>query len=430
MLRSQPKDKSAFVHKQTLITILLLGFLISSLSSIFGHTDPVSISNLDQLLSTVAQHNGDYQAAKAATHEAEQNYLSTYSTYLPTLKATSSFTDDFKSQSNRTGLGLALSQRLSPGLFYYPEVQSAQWTWESQKWTLVEEAALIRYNLIATLADWIYYQQTITLDTNIAKRRQKNAKLLQARYAAGREHKGSALRAEAQFKQAIFDLETAKRDLEITEAKLNALTATPVSINMISHKDERSTSNLPTFSPELVQQTSTVKQAEIALKSAGAALDIQNQERFPQIVANLGLDKTWIQSTPQDLSWIGNVTLSLRLFDGNHIHHASLAAASEVDRQKFLLSQTILDQTYTLKVLLSAATEAFEAIDVQEAFTDSAEVRSEIANAQYESGLLTFDDWDIIESDLVSQQKAILTCMRTAMLAEAKLNQFLGKGLD
>ena len=61
-------------------------------------------------------------------------------------------------------------------------------------------------------------------------------------------------------------------------------------------------------------------------------------------------------------------------------------------------------------------------------FLAAADLRAEIARTQYTTGLLSFEDWDLIENDLIDNQKAMLASLRDAVLAEAAWEQTLGKG--
>jgi outer membrane protein TolC len=56
----------------------------------------------------------------------------------------------------------------------------------------------------------------------------------------------------------------------------------------------------------------------------------------------------------------------------------------------------------------------------------AAEERAKIAEAQYSLGLLQFDNWTIIEDNLVSAKKAFIDAQANALLAEA--NWVMAKG--
>jgi outer membrane protein len=56
-------------------------------------------------------------------------------------------------------------------------------------------------------------------------------------------------------------------------------------------------------------------------------------------------------------------------------------------------------------------------------------LRSELGRAKYKNGLLNFEDWNAIESDLINRQKAKLQSQRDRVVAEAAWEQATGKGV-
>ncbi len=67
---------------------------------------------------------------------------------------------------------------------------------------------------------------------------------------------------------------------------------------------------------------------------------------------------------------------------------------------------------------------------MRQKFLEDDEARCKIAEAQYSSGLVTFNDWVIIEDNLVSSQKSFLNAETNALLAEASWVQAKGETLD
>jgi outer membrane protein TolC len=55
-------------------------------------------------------------------------------------------------------------------------------------------------------------------------------------------------------------------------------------------------------------------------------------------------------------------------------------------------------------------------------------LRAEIARSKYNNGLTTFDDWDLIESDLINRQRAVLSSQGNRVVAEAAWEQAQGRG--
>ena len=74
--------------------------------------------------------------------------------------------------------------------------------------------------------------------------------------------------------------------------------------------------------------------------------------------------------------------------------------------------------------------DARQMVVVKRKFLDAALERSTIANAQYSNGLISFDDWVIIENNLVSAKKEFLNAGADMLIAEAQWIQAKGEGFD
>ena len=132
---------------------------------------------------------------------------------------------------------------------------------------------------------------------------------------------------------------------------------------------------------------------------------------------------------PSGERWSVGVGLSFPLFSGGQDYYASKAAVAgfaqavgtreSVDRQ-LLVSLRQSYRTYTQGV---------EKLLVDTAFLEAAASRSEIARNRYNNGLLTFEDWDVIENDLISRQKTRLQSKRDRVVSEAAWEQAQGKGV-
>ena len=61
---------------------------------------------------------------------------------------------------------------------------------------------------------------------------------------------------------------------------------------------------------------------------------------------------------------------------------------------------------------------------------EAAEERAKITRAQYATGLSAFDDWIIIENNLVSAEKAYLDAQANMLISEAYWIQAIGGTLE
>ena len=56
-------------------------------------------------------------------------------------------------------------------------------------------------------------------------------------------------------------------------------------------------------------------------------------------------------------------------------------------------------------------------------------VRADISRSKYNNGLTTFDDWDLIENDLINRQKDYNLKIRDRLTSEAFWEQTQGTGV-
>src|SRR5690606_20988289 len=75
-----------------------------------------------------------------------------------------------------------------------------------------------------------------------------------------------------------------------------------------------------------------------------------------------------------------------------------------------------------------AYVESEKRVAIAEEFLRAARARAEIARERYELGLVSFDEWDRIESDLISRERAALQAKRDRIIAEAEWEYLIGKG--
>ena len=74
--------------------------------------------------------------------------------------------------------------------------------------------------------------------------------------------------------------------------------------------------------------------------------------------------------------------------------------------------------------------DAVENVSVQNKTLIATQERSKIAQAQYSIGFVSFDNWTIIEDNLVKAKRNYLDAQEAALLAEAKWIQAKGETLE
>ncbi len=70
--------------------------------------------------------------------------------------------------------------------------------------------------------------------------------------------------------------------------------------------------------------------------------------------------------------------------------------------------------------------DAVDTVEVEKNFLNATQERAKITRALYSNGLVPFDNWTIIEDDLVRSKKSLLVAQANALIAEA--NWILAQG--
>lgn len=374
------------------------------------------------------------RAARESVRAAEAAVKSSRATYLPDVDGDVSYSRTHSSSTNDDySYGVSASQRVYPGLTDRPEVAQARARLSATLADFDATAAAVRFDVKSAFTELGYAQENLALAETIAIRRRQNVLLVKARFDAGREHKGSYQRANAQSAQADFDVRQARRALKVSQRKLSRAMgqdgATAVAVRDgfpvpgdPADRDLRS----------LAEITPAVRKARADLEAAAAALTLTHREFSPTVTASASADRNGGQWPPRSTSgdWTGKVTVSVPVFKGGQEKYDVSSAEANLSKQEASL-RNIRDQAaLDLEDRRASMSDAVENVSVRQGFLDAAVLRAEIAQAQYTSGLLTFDDWDIIENDLISQQKSAVAARRDAVLGEARWELALGKGFE
>jgi len=141
-------------------------------------------------------------------------------------------------------------------------------------------------------------------------------------------------------------------------------------------------------------------------------------------------DKTHSNWPPQDEGWSAGVRVSFPIFEGG----SRLAKTSKAKSQ---LRQAQADERsgrdgviLTLEETWKSFQDAGDTVLVKKKFLEAAQERAKIANTQYSQGLITFNDWVIIEDNLVNATKTYLNAQADSLIAEANWIQAKGGILE
>jgi len=358
---------------------------------------PVNIEALtweDCVREATARHP-DLAAERAALRQADADLTVARSPLLPQLGADASARwqgSETLSASRSVGYGLSLQQLIFDGFKTIRALDQAAAGRRGALANYDEASAAVRLRLRTAYVELIQSQAQVTLSREISQRRRQNVDLVQLRYNAGREHRGSLLLAQAQFSQAEADVQKAERSLFEARYSLNR------ELGRASFAEVVAAGGLtlpgvargaPDFEMLALKQPQWLAQ-RAKTESARLGVETSQSAWYPNLNATASAGQSGADWPPAQDSWSAGLSLSWTLFNGgSRLGGIERAQAAYAQAQA---NEAGLRNTLTLN-LVSAWTvyqAALDTVHVREKFLTAAEERSRISAAQYSTGLIGF----------------------------------------
>lgn len=293
-------------------------------------------------------------------------------------------------------------------------------------------SAEIRMNLRSAFINLLKAQELIKVAEEIVKIRKDNFDLINLRYKSGLEHKGALLTAEANLAQANFELSQARREVSFSQRQLNKELGRGDFRPMFVNADfvvKDSAPEKPDFEalvknhPSLMQYLARVNSSAFNVKSAYSRF-------YPQLSGKAAANKTGDHWEPKNDQWNLGLSLTMPIFEGG-LRVAQVAQAEAAYRQSEADLRSKKDAlVVSLEESWAALQDAIETVIVKRKALDASDERSKIAQGQYSAGFIDFDNWIIIENDLVNAKKAFLEAEAGSLLAEAGWIKAKGETLE
>ncbi len=387
----------------------------------------------EQCLEKTRAHNPALVASRAAIRELEYGVTSANANFLPsiTAKASGSFgqneDSDTWTESRGSSASLSLSQDLFSGGGNTARRSQALAQLEIGREEFRKSLSDVELQVRLAYIQVLYAQELIDLTERIEKRRADNVRLIQLRFDGGRENAGSLARTKAQLSSARYEAREAKRSLDYALRYLSA------SIGVMSPIGG-AVGELAAEPPEpLDDMDSLMKQTpdySIALTQVAAAeqgMRITRSGRFPSLTfsasAGVGDGSGYHQ---YDADWQIGLSASVPLFTGGQLRADVAAAKESVVQTEMDLIDTGNNLQVTLQERWNDYADAVENEAVQNELYQAEMLRAEISTAKYKQGLLSYEDWDTIESNVITQGKTHLQRRLAAEQAQARWKNALG----
>lgn len=350
-----------------------------------------------------------------------------------TAKTTTGTSEDKASQTKDTySYGVSGSQLIFDGFKTINNVKAASENIKASRENYRFVSSEVRFRLRSAFIDLLKAQTLILVARDITKIRRDNLILITLRYQSGQEHRGALLTAEANLAEANFEMDQAKRDLQVAQGELSKETGREKFIPMqVQGAFEVATSarEKPDFDA-LVKNNPSLQQLSAQKNAAAFGLKAAQGDFFPVLTAGAGASRNSANWPPVNDQWNLGLGLSLPLFEGG-LRTAQIAQARAVLNQAQADERSTQDGiVLTLEQTWAALQDAIDNVEVQRKFLLATQERSRIAEAQYALGRMSYDNWTIIEDDLVNAKKSYLNTRANALLAEANWIQAKGETLE
>ena len=348
------------------------------------------------------------------------------------LVSTSSSSSSKSNRSTTYQYEITAQQLLFDGFKTSYDLSAAERNVIALKYNYDVTSSNVRLRLRTAFADLLSAQEYLKVAEDIEGRRKQTMELVKLRYEGGREHKGSLMTSEANLAQAIYDVARATRDIYLAQRQLMKELGRYGYKPMIARGDlevKETVRMLPNF--ENIAETNPLLKQLIAQKEA-AKFGVRSAyaQFFPQIYANGSAGNTGTRWFPDKNEYSIGTSFNFSIFDGGN-------KIATVKKAKGALGQFQAQETsgrdgviFTLADTWTQLQDAIDNVEVQRKSLDANQERSKIATAEYSIGLKTYDNWIIIEDNLVSTKKSYINSRNAALIAEANWVQAKGGTLD
>jgi outer membrane protein TolC len=175
--------------------------------------------------------------------------------------------------------------------------------------------------------------------------------------------------------------------------------------------------------PSVLEATAKKNSAEFNIRSAYGNF-------APQITGTAGANRTSPKWPPQGDAWNLGLGLQMPIFEGG-------LRIAEVSQAKAAYNQAKENERSTRDAAVVALSQTWvnlqdniETVDVQYKSLKATEERAKIADAEFSTGFITYDNWTIIQDNLVRAKSDYLNARANALLAEASWIQAKGETLE
>jgi len=378
-----------------------------------------------QCLVEASGHHPDLRSAAEKVRQSEAQHDIVKGGLLPTVSATAGGQRSGSSTTPASGAwsyGFNMSQLLFDGAKTSSQVNSAKETVKASKFNESGVSVSTRYALRTAFVQLLTAQKQVSLAEEIMTKRRQNLRLIALLYKSGIEHIGSLSKAQADLAEAEYEVSQAKRGLELAQVVLGTQLGRfwPGAIRVTGQfTASEETRRLPDFD-RIVRDNPSYLSLAAQKDAAGYSLQAARSAFMPSVSLTAGFGNSALRQIPPDRTdWQTGVNLSVPIYAGGSGTAGVARSRAQVNQLSADEESLYLSLIRNLAQNWKSFVDASENVDVQKKYLAAASERARIADAQYSAGLVSFNEWTIIEDNLVSAKKSFLNAQSNLLTAEA-----------
>jgi len=378
------------------------------------------------------KNNAELQSALQNYEASRDTARSTFSPFLPQLTASAQVrtTESSGNTATVTGTSISATQNLFNG--WQDRARIDQALAQSRVFEAKVQAAQAKasFDLQVAYTGLLTAERLRALQAKIIRRRQDNLKLVELRFEGGRENKGSVLLSQAYLAQARYEELQARNQLRVSRSQL----LRTLGRDENSELDVTEDVPLHALEPEppfrsLAMATPDYLAAIAQEESSQSAQTIARSGFFPTLALSASSGRISQLGLQQNESLTFTTTVSFPFFSGGRDFFSTRSASSTASAATKTRENTLRQAYSSLQQAHASYQEAIEKLRVDLSFREAALKRAEIGRGKYNNGLMSFEDWDLIENDLILRERSVLQSEQARAIADATWQQAQGKGV-
>ena len=388
----------------------------------------------EDCVAIAAEKNPSLVSSQYAKGASRASYLKSFNGLLPTLSLSNSYSSS-KGSEGRASYSASASAGLT--LFDMGDIasiRSAAAGYSQSESSLRQASANLRYSLRQAFVEAYMAERNVEVARKILEIRGGNAERVALKYQSGKEYKGSMLSAQAQHLRAQAGLSAALRGLRTARRGLDQ------QLGLDDFTEVAATGTLTAAAPPelpadlsaLVDGRPDVLLQEAVIRSQRASVASARSTLWPTLSASYSRTRGGDTEFPSaTYGWSAGAVLSLPVFGSGptSTYFAVSGAKRNLEKAQQDLRAARNAALVDLEESWAAYADAADGLRVAEAVRESARQRNAEAEIRYASGLLSFDNWEVIVGEWVNAEQSALQARSAAVTAQAAWEKALGKAL-